>query len=157
MSATVFHWIDPAVGIPKAFDLLRPGGWFVLVWNVFGDLERPDPFNEGLTEMLERVEPDIAAPMVPGATSPDGRSWADDIDRLLRFEPARVDVIRWTGTHSTAELRALFATFSSWISRGPERKEVLLDELARIADEQFDGQVSRPYQTLVVSARRPSA
>jgi SAM-dependent methyltransferase len=155
LSATAFHWVDPAVGIPKASRLLRPGGWFVLVWNVFGDEDRPDPFHEALTEMLRAVEPEIAAPMVPGATSPDGESWAAAIDDQHRFEPAEVEIIRWTGTHSTAELRALFATFSTWISRGPERKEELLDRLEVIADEQFGGRVSRPYQTLVVSARKP--
>jgi len=154
VSATAFHWVDPEVGIPKASRLLRPGGWFVLLWNVFGDLDRSDPFHDALSEMLRRLEPEIAAPMVPGVTSPDGHSWAAVIDDHLLFEPAEVDVFRWTGTHSTAELRALFATFSTWISRGPERKELLLDELTRIADEQFDGRVSRPYQTVVVSARK---
>jgi SAM-dependent methyltransferase len=155
VSATAFHWVDPMAGIPKAFRLLRGGGWLVLVWNVFGDDTRADPFHEALSEMLERLEPEIAAPKVPGSLGPDGPSWAAEIDGHGMFEPAEVEVIRWTGTHSTVELRALFGTFSSWITRGPERTELLLDELAIIADEQFDGRVSRPYQTLVVSARKP--
>ncbi len=156
LSATAFHWVDPTVGIPKAYGLLRAGGWFVLVWNVFSDPSRPDPFHEALSETLLRIEPELAGPEKPGATVPDGSSWALEIGRHAPFEPAGVEVIRWTGTHTTTELRALFATFSSWISRGPERKEVLLDELAAIADEQFGGRVSRPYQTLVVSARKPA-
>jgi SAM-dependent methyltransferase len=157
LSATAFHWVDPEVGIPKACALLRPGGWFVLVWNIFGDPDRADPFHDALFEMLERLEPDLALPYVPGSTGPDGASWTSDIDGHGLFEPAAFEVIRWTGTHSTAELRALFATFSTWISRGPEGRAVLLDELATIADEEFGGQVSRPYQTLIVSARKPAA
>ena len=47
VSATAFHWVDPDVGIPKAFRLLRPGGWFVLVWNVFGDPEPTRPVPRG--------------------------------------------------------------------------------------------------------------
>ena len=157
VAATSFHWVDPEIGISKTFDLLRPGGWLVLIWNVFGDPSRPDPFHEALSELLQRIEPEVATPKVPGGTSPNGPSWALEIGRQAPYEPAEVEVIRWTGTHSTAELRALFATFSSWISRGPARKEQLLDELAILADEQFDGRVTRPYQTLMVSARRPDA
>ena len=30
---------------------VRPGGWWTMVWNVFGDSSRPDPFHEA-TKML---------------------------------------------------------------------------------------------------------
>jgi ubiquinone/menaquinone biosynthesis C-methylase UbiE len=30
-SATAFHWIDPAVGLPRAAELLRPGGWLAVL------------------------------------------------------------------------------------------------------------------------------
>jgi SAM-dependent methyltransferase len=44
VAATSFHWIDPAVGVAKAADVLRPGGWIALWWTVFGDTSRPDPY-----------------------------------------------------------------------------------------------------------------
>ena len=31
VSATAFHWIDPAIGLAKAARLLRPGGWLALL------------------------------------------------------------------------------------------------------------------------------
>jgi SAM-dependent methyltransferase len=155
LSASAFHWVDPDVGVPKAFDVLRPGGWFVLVWNVFGDPSRPDPFHTALAEMLERVEPQLSAPAVPGKNMPDLAAWRAVVDDRAAFEPATADVFRWSATHSTAELQALFATFSPWIALGPEREAEMLDELGRLADEQFDGRVTRPYQTVAVSARKP--
>ena len=157
LSATAFHWVDPEVAIPKAFELLRPGGWLVLIWNVFGDPSRPDPFHLALSAMLEQQEPELAAPTEPGVNSPDGDSWAALLEERAPFGPVSVESIPWTGTHTTAELRALFATFSSWISHGPERMDALLDQLAALSDEQFGGEVSRPYQTVVVTARRPLA
>jgi SAM-dependent methyltransferase len=155
LSATAFHWVDASVGVPKAYRVLRPHGWLVLVWNVFGDPERDDPFEAALTEMLQRVEPDLAAPRTPIQSLPDARSWADTVDGHALFEPARPETYRWSGTHTTAELCALFSTFSSWIDRGPDRLAVLLAELARLADEQFGGVVTRPYQTALVTARKP--
>ena len=86
---------------------------------------------------------------------PDWGAWVGEVDDRHLFDPARGETIRWTGTHTTAELVALFSTFSSWISRGPERLAELLDALATLADTRFAGHVTRPYQTIVVTARKP--
>ena len=32
--------------------LLRPGGWWVMVWNDFGDPDRADPFHEATKLLL---------------------------------------------------------------------------------------------------------
>ncbi|HVM09113.1 MAG TPA: class I SAM-dependent methyltransferase [Acidimicrobiales bacterium] len=34
VAAASWHWIDPAVGWKKAYDLLKPGGWMALIGNV---------------------------------------------------------------------------------------------------------------------------
>ena len=99
LSATAFHWVDPTVGIPKAFRPAAPGGWFVLVWNVFGDDPRPDPFHEALSEMLRAGRARLAPPKVPGVDrAPTGRRGRGRSAATACFEPAEVEIIRWTGT-----------------------------------------------------------
>jgi SAM-dependent methyltransferase len=39
-SATAFHWLDEETALKKVAGLLRPGGWWVMVWNDFGDPDR---------------------------------------------------------------------------------------------------------------------
>ena len=73
------------------------------------------------------------------------------------MSPKHFDIQRFAVLRFLKLVQALFATFSPWIARGPERKEALLDELATVADEQFGGRVVRPYQTVVISARTPTA
>src|SRR5690242_6402850 len=41
-SATAFHWVDQRAGLRKVASLLKPGGWWAMWWNVFGDLARAD-------------------------------------------------------------------------------------------------------------------
>ena len=53
--ATAFHWLDQDVALMKVADLLRPGGWWAMVWNVFGDDSRPDPFHEATKTLLQRA------------------------------------------------------------------------------------------------------
>jgi len=46
ISATAFHWLKEEPALQKVAQLLRPGGWWAMVWNVFGDPNRSDPFHE---------------------------------------------------------------------------------------------------------------
>src|SRR5215467_10335569 len=41
LAATSFHWVEALAGLEKAAALLRAGGWWTMVWNVFGDDDRP--------------------------------------------------------------------------------------------------------------------
>jgi ubiquinone/menaquinone biosynthesis C-methylase UbiE len=51
VSATAFHWIDPAIGLAKAARLLRPGGWLALL----STGERyPEPLRTQLRELWIR-------------------------------------------------------------------------------------------------------
>ena len=54
-AATSFHWLDPSVAIGKIAAVLRPGGYAALWWNVFGDLEREDPFHEAPRPILAEL------------------------------------------------------------------------------------------------------
>ena len=51
--ATAFHWLEEDSALAKVAHLLRPGGWFAMVWNVFGDSTRPDPFHEATKCLLD--------------------------------------------------------------------------------------------------------
>jgi Methyltransferase domain len=53
VSATSFHWLDEDAALVKITSLLRSGGWWAAVWNVFGDHSQPDPFHEATRELLE--------------------------------------------------------------------------------------------------------
>jgi ubiquinone/menaquinone biosynthesis C-methylase UbiE len=51
VSATAFHWVDPAVGWAKAARLLRPGGWLALM----STGERyPEPLRTQLQELWDK-------------------------------------------------------------------------------------------------------
>jgi hypothetical protein len=56
----------------------------------------------------------------------------------------------------------MFASFSPWLALPAEQRTLALDALDRLATEQFNGMVERPYLTPVYTApnlagARPSA
>lgn len=48
VSATAFHWVDPAIGLAKAARLLRPGGWLALLST---EERYPEPLATWLREL----------------------------------------------------------------------------------------------------------
>jgi SAM-dependent methyltransferase len=157
VAATAFHWVEQERGLRKARRLLAPGGWWAMWWNVFADDTRPDPFGEATTPLLRELA------RGPSAGEPGRPPFALDAQtrteglREAGFGEVRFETIRWVGRLDTAQVRALYATFSSIARLAPRRREELLDALAAIADDAFGGRVERPFQTALYTARAPAS
>jgi len=123
LSATAFHWLTEDLALTKVAKLLRPGGWWAMVWNVFGDSRRPDPFHEATRILLN------------GPSSPSEGD--DDIPFALDAE-ARLAALEWTNAFDNVQHRtsvwslvldpdqtvALYATYSN-INIRPDREPCL--------------------------------
>lgn len=160
-AATSFHWVPAAAGLRTCGAALRAGGWLALWWTVFGDDERPDPFHEALAPILARRAPELLRPSGESTTGVEVHPHALDvatrcaeIDETGMFGPVRHETFSWTGGHSPEEIRAMFATFSSWMAIDPDLLRPLLDELETLARDTFDGVVERPYVTSLYVAQR---
>jgi SAM-dependent methyltransferase len=150
VAGTSFHWVEPAAGLAKIARVLRPGGWMALFWNIFGDPDRDFPFHHATSELLSARTGDTSG----------GNPWLDVAARTTEiaatgvFEDLAVETMRWELTSTPEETRALYATFSP-VTRLPRRDQLeVLDELERIARDEFGGSVWRPMMTIVYTARR---
>lgn len=161
VAATSFHWVPPGIGLRRCADVLRPGGWLALWWSHFGDPDRPDPFHDALTHILERLAPSLLEAESAGAPGTGAHPYALDEGARLGelaasgfFGVPHHETIAWTGHHTPAQLRAMFASFSPWLALPPDQRSVALDAVERLAREEFDGRVERPYLTPVYLAVR---
>src|SRR5215467_112219 len=74
LSATAFHWLDEQSALPKVAKLLRPCGWWAMLWNVFGDSGRADPFHEATKSLLNQpLSPSEGNGDVPFALDAEAR------------------------------------------------------------------------------------
>src|SRR5215217_6191144 len=62
ISATAFHWLDPAIAYPKAAVTLRDGGSLALFWNVHVHSDASEGFFEAAQIIYERKAPEIVGP-----------------------------------------------------------------------------------------------
>lgn len=151
LSATAFHWLDEDAALAKIASLLRPGGWWVAVWNVFGDDSRADPFHEATKELLEAPE----SPLAGESGIPFGLDAAARLDAMQRtgaFDSLDSMSRRWSLILDADQTVALYATYSNVNARTD--REAVLAELGHIARERFGGRVVRNMTTSLYIARR---
>ena len=154
VAAMSFHWLEQAPALTKVRRLLKPGGWWAMWWTQFGGGEQ-DAFQRA-TDHLFADTPDS-----PSHGRDGGPPFAIDQEARLRgladagFEAAEVQVRRWTESYETSRLVALYRTFSPIQSLEPKRRQRFLDDLARIADQQFRGRVERPFTSALYTSRNP--
>lgn len=160
-AATSFHWVPNQSGLQRCADLLRADGWLALWWNFYGDPSRPDPFNDALLPILRQVAPallDVPGEPTLGTGVPayalDVGARVSEIEASRRFGPVQHELISWTGRHGAEEIRAMFASFSPWLALPEHQRTLALDALERLATEDFNGIVERPYLTPVFLAQR---
>ena len=153
LSATSFHWLDEDSALSKVAKLLRPGGWWAMVWNVFGDSGRADPFHEATKALLDTpLSPSEGTGDVPFALDADARFTA--LKRTDAFDSIEYRTSTWSLVLDPDQTVALYSTYSN-INIRPDRDRVL-KELQRIARDEFQGQVTRNMTTrLYVARRRP--
>jgi SAM-dependent methyltransferase len=141
-AATSFHWVDPAVRIPKAAAALRPGGLLATVstHHVAGGSE--DFFAEVQT-CYERYDP--ATP--PGLRQSPARDIPEDREDLGDlFDPPAFHRYEWEQAYSTAGYLDLLLTYSNHRALPTPDRTGLLDCIGRLADR-HGGRVVKHYLT----------
>ena len=151
VSATAFHWLDEEAALEKVARLLRPGGWWMAIWHIFGDAGRPDPFHDATQSLLAGFTlPSAGDRGIPFGLDAEARTQA--LKRTGAFDVVDCKIIPWQLTLTTEQTVALYATYSDMAAR--EDREVVLKELGRIAREEFGGRVERNMTTSVFVGRR---
>jgi SAM-dependent methyltransferase len=157
VAATSWHWVDQQAGLARVHRLLAPGGWWACWWNVFHDpAGEPD-------ELFRALEPILPTPADCAVHTQNGPAELFVLDRAARradleragFAEVEVTELRWALTLDPGRARALFATFSPLIALAPDEREPVLDEIARVLEERFDGLFERRCVTVLYTARRP--
>lgn len=153
VSAESWHWVDPAIGMAKAADLLRPGGRLYVFWNTgqpsggvaeaFAAVYRtvlPASFADRLTPHAMEVAHDALCTKTTDAMQATG---AFAVPEQWRFE--------WAQTYTRAQWLDALHT-----SGGAIPETLLTDLLDGIGDaiDAVGGSFTLNYRTLVVTAAR---
>jgi SAM-dependent methyltransferase len=153
-AATSFHWVRPELRVVKAARVLRPGGHLAIWWNVFGDPAREDPFHEATTHILGSLARSPSDEVLELPFALDVAARRAEILASGAFEEPHHAALPWSLRLTSAQVGALYGTFSH-INRLPaERRATILSQLMEIAEREFGGLVVRNMVSTIYVARR---
>ncbi|MGC4941876.1 class I SAM-dependent methyltransferase [Kribbella sp. DT2] len=150
LSATAFHWLDPATRVGKAADALRPGGVLAVVstHHVAGGSEQ---FWVDVQDCYDRFTDDADPRGMPAADSVTGDE--EEIAASGRFGPARVWRYEWELTYTAAEYLALLSSYSGHRVLTEQARDGLYNCIRGLI-EAAGGSVTKRYLTLLTAANR---
>ena len=153
IAATAFHWLPQILSLQKIQQTLRPGGWWAMWWNVFGDPENPDDFHLATTDLFRSLTPQSRQ----DATKPFSLKTEDRTRDLLTtgFENISSHRFHWTMDMSSDQVCALAMTFPQVTRATPEKQKGILQKLTRITEEEFGGCVTRHFLTPLYLGQKP--
>jgi len=155
VAASSFHWVNEDAGLAMLLHALRPGGRAALWWTLFGEGDATDAFITATSGLLDNLS---ASPTRGVAGRPahalDTEARLESL-RAAGFDDAEHELARWRSSWDVPGIRALYGTFSPIASLDDEPRLELLDEIERIARDDFGGRVSRTLTTSLYTARKP--
>ncbi|MFE5210121.1 class I SAM-dependent methyltransferase [Streptomyces sp. NPDC056600] len=156
LSATAFHWIDPAVRTVKAADALSPGGALAVIrtQHVQGGTEQ---FFVDVQRCYERFDPDTPPGLRPPAPEAvDSSDHAEEVARSGRFGPTVFRRHLRDLTYSTADYLDLLRSYSNHRALPQRSRDGLLNCVAALIDGTYGGRVTKRYLLeLAVSHAHP--
>lgn len=148
--AQAWHWIDPALGVPKAAGVLRSGGTIALFWN-YDDLGTVA--QTALDAAYEKHAPELLGSVVGGRNKQSDREHAAPFRASTLFKNVRTGLYRWEGSFVADEWVGMVRTHSDHLLLPPAR----LDALAASVHDAIcglGGSLTSHYRTYLVAAQR---
>ena len=168
-SAAAYHWVAPHLRWVKAADVLVERGVIALAGTrpiadgTFHDFhevtrelrvghgvddERETPSFADVEELVASCGYDIG--VLWEAMSPQG----SDVIAGELFAVPDVRLYPWSTTYSTVEALGLLATYSRYLAMDPTKRAALFSRLAALIDDQYGGELTRHYVSVLAVARK---
>ncbi len=154
LSATAFHWLDPATRFIKAHRLLKPRGALALFWHrpVVTDASRP--FVDAVQKVYREIAPELSRRYEP-PPHPDEVSteYAELIPASGLFDRLAIRK-RYTATkYSATAYIELLDTFSDHRALEPAKRRRLFHAIDNLIHSGFSGEVTRETVALLYLAQ----
>jgi SAM-dependent methyltransferase len=155
ISATAFHWLDPAVAYPKVARALREGGSLALLWNVHVYSDASEGFFEAAQRIYAREAREIWDHKYEGPPRHDEvPDRTGEIEGSGVFETVTRRNYRWDETYDAEGYIRVLNTYSGYRSLDDASRQRLFRSISDLIEEEYDGRIVKGYLTTLYVARR---
>ncbi len=156
VSATAFHWLDPAIAYPKTARALRPEGAIALFWSEHVHSDASEGFFEAAQEIYEREAPEIVKPDdYKGLPQPDELpDRTGEIEDSGLFGAVIRRDYRWDESYDAEGYIRVLSTYSGHIALNPTFRERLFRGISDLIEREHGGRIVKGYLTTLYVAHR---
>ena len=156
VSATAFHWLDPATAYPKTAAALRPGGAIALFWNEHVHSDASGGFFEAAQEIYERETPEIVKPEDSrGLPRPDEiPDRTGEIESTGLFGEVSKRGYQWDESYDAEGYLRVLNTYSGHIGLNQASGERLFRGISDLIENRFGSRIVKGYLTTLYVAHR---
>lgn len=152
VSATAYHWVDPAAQVDKPLEVLKPGGVLAVIdlIQVASDIDRGyfdrvRPIYEKYGQARQGWTPPTHESAVPRI--------AEHLETSARFERVDVHTMPWDQSYDAASYRDLLLSYSGTQMMDEPERSAMVNELVRIVETEFGGSLVRPLVAALTLAQ----
>jgi SAM-dependent methyltransferase len=152
LSATAFHWIEPAVRYVKSASALKRDGHLAVIHNYHVKGGTNDFFKD-----VQACYDEYMPPSAPPRELRDADAIAPSTAAYTAsglFTDARSKRYLWQQTYSARVYTNLLSTYSDHIALPEETRAALLDCIATLIVSKYRGGITKQYMTELIVARK---
>jgi SAM-dependent methyltransferase len=155
ISATAFHWLDPAIAYPKVAGALGDGGSLALFWNVHVHSDASRGFFETTQKIYAREAREIWDHRYEG---PPRQEEVPDRTEVIEgsghFGAVTRRNYRWDETYDAEGYIRVLSTYSGHRSLDDASRENLFRSISELIEEEYNGRIVKGYLTTLYIAKR---
>ena len=141
VSATAFHFIDPQIGYPKVFHLLKPNGSLAFFWTIH--VQVYDDLHQKIRELYAKYAPHLDDSLMP---TPDEEieGISNTIHSIGLFKDVKTKRYAWNQRYSSEEYISLLNTHSKHRQLDEEARRSLFRGIKETIDC-HGGSIEKPH------------
>lgn len=158
LSATAFHWLDPATRFDKVHRLLKARGALALFWHRPVVTAASNAFVDAAQQVYRDKAPELTRRYQP-AVHPDevATEYSELIPASGLFDDLEIRKHYKATEYSAGAYIDLLATFSDHRALAPAKRQHLFTAIEGLIHSQFSGAITRETVALLYLARRKPA
>jgi SAM-dependent methyltransferase len=149
-SGTAFHFINPQIGYPKAFNLLKPNGTMAFFWTVH--VQVYDDLHNKIRELYRKYAPDLDDSIKPTPNEVIKDTF-NTINSIGLFKDIQTKEYKWEHRYSREEYISLLNTHSKHRQLNENTRKLLFSGIKEIIDY-YGGFIDKPQLVALFLGRK---
>jgi SAM-dependent methyltransferase len=152
-SATAFHWIEPVIGYPKAYKLLKRNGTLAVFWHLSSIVKHQTELNNELCKIFHKYAPELDTFLSIDEGEALHELRISQIQTNNLFDKPKTKIYTWNDEYTTERYAKLLNSYSDMHEIDDDKCKAVLNSVAEYIDSK-GGKIVVPQEVRLYMAMK---